>query len=416
MRRLVALREHLRTSLWFIPSLFALAALLGGLVLIELDRQLQVEGSAFYLYGGSPEGARSVLSTIAQSMLAFTGLVFTVTMLVLQLASSQLSPRVLRTFLADRNNQVVLGLFVATFIFTLVVLRDVRSADGSEFVPAISVWVSFILLGASVAAFVYYINHMAHAIRATSVITSIAAETRSAIDRIYPAAGSDEGVAGSNGQAELQRTDSGRTVEATDGGYLVDADERSLVRHATEWRALIELVPAVGEFVAVGMPLFRVSGDDPGADRTGHDAVLRRSVTFGQERTMQQDAAFGFRQLVDVAARALSPGTNDPTTCIQAIDRLHELLLQLVDRPVPSSLVLDQAGALRLIARRAGWDLFVRLAVDELLYYGRDHVRVLERLESMLKSVAQRCPADRLAVVRVQMGLVEQRLAAKAAG
>jgi uncharacterized membrane protein len=321
-----ALSERLRTSLWFIPSLFALAALIGGLVLIEVDRRLQTDGSAFYLYGGTPEGARNVLSTIAQSMLTFTGLVFTVTMLVLQLASSQLSPRVLRTFLADRQNQVVLGLFVATFIFTLVVLRDVRSTEGQEFVPSIAIWTAFVLLGASVAAFIYYINHMAHAIRASSVIANIAEDTEAAIDRVYPTEPDDQRPPVREDLEGLRAGRQWRAIASESAGSIVDVDKDSIIGNAEEADALVELVPRVGDFVARGTPVFRVSGGPGGEDRKQFDDHLRNDVTFGRERTMQQDPAFGFRQLVDVGARALSPGTNDPTTCVQAIDRLHDLL------------------------------------------------------------------------------------------
>jgi len=181
--------ERLRSSLWFVPALFALGAFLLALVALAIDDGLSPDpGQLFFLYGGTAEGARSMLSTIAQSMLTFTGLVFTITMLVLQLASSQLSPRVMRTFLRDRSNQVVLGFFVATFVYTLAVLRDVRaSVNGDEgFVPGLSIWIAFALLLTSVGAFIYYIDHMAHAIRANTVISNIAKESEQALDRLYP--------------------------------------------------------------------------------------------------------------------------------------------------------------------------------------------------------------------------------------
>ncbi len=188
MRRVQAVRESIRQSLWFIPALSALGAVLLGMILLAVDRRLSGSATSIFLYGGSAEGARSVLSTIAQSMLTFTGLVFTITMLVLQLASSQLSPRVMRTFLRDRSNQAVLGLFVATFVYTLVVLREVRAGvDGTvAFVPGLSIWVGFALLLGSVGAFVFYIDHMAHSIRATTIIARIASETRQALEHMYP--------------------------------------------------------------------------------------------------------------------------------------------------------------------------------------------------------------------------------------
>ena len=194
-------------------------------------------------------------------------------------------------------------------------------------------------------------------------------------------------------------------------GSVVDVDEDSIVNSAEEADALVELVPRVGDFVARGTPLFRVGGGIGGEDAKEFDDRLRGAVTFGRERTMQQDPAFGFRQLVDVGARALSPGTNDPTTCVQAIDRLHDLLLQLAERPFPSPLLTDEAGRPRVIIRHAGWEEFVRLAVDELRLYGERHVRVVQRLKVMLESVAERCPPDRVAIVRVELNRLQQQLA-----
>ena len=415
MNHLSALRERLRTSLWFIPSLFAVAALIGGLVLVGIDQRLQTEGSAFYLYSGTPEGARNVLSTIAQSMLTFTGLVFTVTMLVLQLVSSQLSPRVLRTFLADRQNQVVLGMFVATFIYTLVVLRDVRSRDsGAEFVPSISVWVAFVLLAASVGAFIYYIDHMAHAIRASTVISNIAADTRAAIDRIYPSDAQHPSNASDEPErtAELRRQHSWRTVASDDAGVLVDVDEGALVDIASRVGVLVELVPTVGDFVPRGNRLFEVGGDQSGEEADKLESRLRDTLSFGKERTMQQDPAFGFRQLVDVGARALSPGTNDPTTAAQAIQRLHDLLLQLSDRPFPPAIVADSDGRPRLIMHHRTWEHFVRLAVDELRLYGERHIQVVHGLQRMLLNLVEHCPEDRLPIVRLELSRLEQQISA----
>ena len=397
MARFAALVERLRSSLWLIPTLFVAGAFVLAAVTLTIDRQIDDDG-AVLVFGGSADGARDVLATIAQSMLTFTALVFSITMLVLQLASSQLSPRVMRTFLRDRSNQVVLGLFVATFLFTLLVLRDVRSSgSGDEFVPGLSVTLAFVLLLASVAAFIYYIDHMAHAVRATTVIGRIAAETVDAIDRLYPEALGREPARPSDEAPDRTHIDA--TVVADSTGNLVSVDEDGLFAVLRESGVVGELVPVVGEFVADGQPLFRLRGlvDEDLADQ------LRAQLSFSDERTMQQDAAFGFRQLVDIGLRALSSSTNDPSTAVQAIDRLHELLRRLARREFPSSIRLDERGQPLLIVPRPDWADYVRLAVEELRIAGSGQVQVRRRLNAMLEDLATVGGPDRRLALRREL-------------
>ena len=391
---LQSLREHLRLSLWFVPSVLTIAAALLALLLVAVDQRRAVDGSEFlFSFGGSPEGARSVLSTIAQSMLTFTGLVFTITMLVLQLASSQLSPRVMRTFLRDRGNQVVLGTFVATFVFTLLVLREVRTPiDGSDaFVPAISVWVAFALLLASIGAFVWYIDHMAHAIRASTVIANIWTETVKAIERLYP-----ERVGVQAGDTDWAPSNPpGIVLKSPKAGVVVRVDEAALLEATAGDDRVIELCPRVGDFIPQGAPLVRLWG----AWTRDTAEEVRDGVAIDGERTMDQDAAFGFRQLVDVAVRALSPGTNDPTTAVQALDRIHDLLRRLAQREIPSP-IRSLDGRVRLILPRPTWDDYVQLGLEEIRLAGATQVQVIRRLRAILDDLATEVPDDRRAALR----------------
>jgi uncharacterized membrane protein len=420
MTRIASLLERLRLSLWFIPLLFAILAGVAAAISLTIDRELQGDRSTSFLFGGTAEGARSVLDAIAQSMLTFTALVFTITMLVLQLASSQLSPRVMRTFLRDRQNQVVLGLFVATFLFTLLVLRDVRSADADEsFVPGFSIWIAFALLLTSVGAFVYYIDHMAHAIRASTVITRIAAETREAIDRLYPEDAADEEPA--PGPAS-PANDSAQVITAERAGVLANVDTDAVVRAAEAADCFVEVVPTVGDFVPHGAPLFRVHDERRGRGRPGPaerdvssgerretslEDRLRGTVSLEDERTLQQDVAFGLRQLVDVAARALSPGTNDPTTAVQAIDHLHDMLRRLAARPFPPTVHLGKDDRPRAHVPRAEWADYVRLALEEVRLYGEQHIQVLRRLRRAIVDLVTVCRPERQAPLREQLALLD---------
>ncbi len=390
--RLPILFETLRERLWLIPAIAAVVAAIFAWVLVRIDHAVGTTAADSLFFGGGPESARLILSTIAAAMLTFTGLVFTVTMLVLQLASSQFSPRVTRTFLRDRNNQLVLGIFVATFVYALLVLRDVRSIGEDAFVPAIAVWWAFIMLLASVAAFVFYIDHMAHAMRVSTIIASVAAETRAAIDRCYPdAPAMAPRVAGAMPEVSA-------TIDAPDHpGVLQGVDVDRLVRLAGESGTVLEFLAGIGQPIPGNAPLVRVHG----AGSITADDVLD-ALSIGRERAMEQDPAFGFRQLVDVAVRALSPGINDPTTAAQVIEQLHDLLRRLGSRSIGDGRRFDEGGSLRLILPAPDWADYLELACAEIAAYGADSIQVSRALRQMLDDLESVADEDRLAAIRHQ--------------
>ncbi len=311
---------------------------------LELDKHLAASGRRVGFSGG-PDSARELLSSIASSTLTLTALVFSVTIVVLQLASSQFSPRVLRTFLRDPRSQVTLGVFLATFVFALLVLRNVRGSDGGpdQFVPGVAVSVSFALVLLSVAFFVQYIHTIGQSIRVIHVIERISAETIAAIDRVHPA-------------GELRSADAlatagpSRIVEAAKPGVLTSVDLERLRRVAEAADVTITVLPRPGDFVACGMPLVAVCG-------TGHtdDRHVRAAIALDKERDPAEDPAFGFRQLIDIAERALSPGVNDPTTAVQCLDHLHDLLRRMTTRPLVARTARDAAGTIRAVAPQPCW-------------------------------------------------------------
>jgi uncharacterized membrane protein len=405
--------DWLRSRMWFIPGAFAIGATIAAFVLVPVDhlvdQSLSVDLSGV-LFAGGPESARLVLSTIAAAMLSFTGLVFTVTMLVLQLASSQLSPRVMRTFLRDRVNQTVLGLFVATFLYSLLVLREVHTpVVGSSFVPAIAVTVAYLLLVASVGAFVFYIHHMAQAIRAVSVLRSVGDETRAAIARLYPEGIGDEPeppIPGLPARAPDQLV-----MHEHAPGVITSVDEEQLVEIAREHGLTIALLHQVGDFVPQGTTLLALwsgAGGPPDTMLAGH---LVGAVQIGLERTMTQDPAFGFRQIVDIAERALSPGVNDPTTALQALDQLHDLLRRLAVRRFPSPSRLDEKGDVLLHLPRPGWPDYVALAIDEIRQYGGGSIQIARRLRHLLLDVRAVAPPARAEPIVRQLRLLDAGIA-----
>jgi uncharacterized membrane protein len=322
---------------------------------------------------------------------------------VLQLASNQFSPRALRTFLKDYPSQLALGILVGTFIYALLALRTVRgTSEGIErHVPSLSVWLAAVLSLLSVGAFIYYIHHVAQSIRAVVILARIGEETRGTLERMYP-----EGLGEDTEEARGVRPEGLPSLlvpHAGTSGVLVAVDEEQLLSCAQGVRLTLALVPMMGDFVPHGGTLFEVWGDATSLDVKG----LLEALTIGPERTLQQDTAFGFRQLVDIAERALSPGINDPTTAVQAIDQLHDLLRRLARRRFPSPYRMDEDGALRLLCPRPDWNAHLRLALDEVRQYGEGSIQVTRRLRFLLEDLLRVAPAFRRGELERQLALLE---------
>lgn len=391
------LRERARTSLWLAPGLAAAAAVVVAKVLPRVEGDLHGDRGAWYLFSGQAASARELVSTIASSMMTFTGLVFSITILVLQLASSQFSPRVLRTFLEDGATRWAMAAFIGTFVYAMALLPEIHDAGaaGGERVPALAIFIAFALVLVSVAVFIRYIDAMAHSIRAVHVVHRVARDAAAAIDHLYPeGAGGDPEVA-----PRLPKMPPSQAVH-NDGkaGVLAAVDEERLVALACRTDAVIALGPELGDFVVRDGVLFRVWSRSP-----VDSDELRRCIALAEERTPHQDPAFGLRQLVDVAERALSPGVNDPTTAVQALDQIHDLLRSLANRRFPSECRVDTEGELRVVLPRPGWDALVRLAFDEIRQYGKGSIQVLRRMRAVLVDLRELAPPLRRTVLDIEL-------------
>jgi uncharacterized membrane protein len=373
--------DVLRSAVWLVPALCVAGAIALAVVLIVVDADLHPSGGVL-LFPGPPAGARSFLSAIVQAMISFTAVVFSITVVVLQLSSGQCSPRVLRRFLRDRLIQASLGVFVATFAYAMVVLRAVKgSPGGTGFVPRLAVTGAFALVLASVALFVAYIGHVVNMIRVATVIASIGADTRATLSA-RPA-----GEPAGSAHAAMPRRG---TVPAPRPGVLVSVSARRLVSIAAERDCVLRLAVRIGDHLSEGAALFevhdalgRTAQDEPREPPPWY-ADLFRHVAFDTERTMEQDAAFGFRQLADIALQALSPAVNAPTTAAQVLDELHDLLRRLVTGPPPGGCYRDKGGELRLVVPQYDVADYLRLAVEEIWHYGRGSPQIPGRLRRML--------------------------------
>lgn len=393
------LRLRLRDAYWLVPAALTAGALLLSVLLVRVDGRLQREGVALAFTGG-PDSARSILSAIASSMLTLTALVFSITIIVLQLASTQFSPRVLRTFLDDRQNQVTLGIFTGTFVYALSALRSVRGQDGltDRFVPGVTITAAFVLVLISVGLFVAYIQHITQSIRVATIIDRIGTDTDLELERSALPEG--KGVA-----ARPPASDRSAVVRAGRRGVVLSIDHVALVHHAAEHGTWIEVAVRVGDFVPEGAPLAVVRGAGDQLER------VEDCFAYGVERTIAGDAAFGFRQLVDIAARALSPGINDPTTAVQCLDQLHHLLRRLVVQPDPVGQAVDDAGIVRVTYPVVSWEEYLALALDEIRDAGASVLQVQSRIERMLRDLLTIAPPERVVPVEQQLSQLLRRRA-----
>lgn len=384
IRAVKRLWDRLRSGYWLVPLSCVSIAVTVAFALIALDRYLQDRNALRWTYAGGPQNASDTLTTIASSMITFTGLVFSITVLALQLTSSQFSPRALRNFLRDRVAQFSLGLFIATFAYAFAALSAVRVAsdDDPSFVPAVTVTGAFALIAASLVMFVQYIHHTAQSIRAVTIIERIADETRAAVDQTYPDPlgcidGATHELTHTTGHAHL--------LHATAAGVIVDVDLDSLATDACAQSAVVEVLHHVGSYVCQGQPMMCVWTD---AERSDELAAMQRFVALDRERTMRNDAAFGLRQLVDIAERALSPGVNDPTTAVQCLDRIHDILRRLIRREIPTMRTASRDGVVRAAVPSPSFDDLLALATEEIAHWGRDSLQIQRRLRDLFDDLA----------------------------
>ncbi len=330
-----------------------------------------------------------MLSAIATSTVTVAGVVFSITVVALSLAASQYSPRVLRNFMSDRPTQAVLGAFVSIFAYCLVVLRTVRGPDEGDFVPSLAVLGGMAMAFVGAFLLIYFVHHVASTIQVSSILERIAEETRSAIERLFPDA---LGAPADAAAAQIPReAGASAIVVASSTGYLVSVDGDALLACAERRAIVVELVPAIGDFVVAELPLARVA---PAAalDDATRDA-LRRCFVIDRQRTVEQDAPFGLQQIVDIGMKALSPGVNDPTTAIACIDHLSALMAAMADRRIPSP-CRATGGVVRVVARGPDFDSMLALAFEAIGEHAADHVEVHERLVAAIGRIAEATDDD----------------------
>lgn len=397
--------EALRTNLWLIPVAESVAAVLLFVLTLSIDRAASHGELSLpsWVVSGSPDAARQILSSLAAAIITVVGVVFSVMIVTLTLASSQFGPRMLRTFIRDRGTQLTLGTFVATFFYAMLALIS----TGATFVPHLSVTIALALTAVDLGVLIYFIHHTATVIQLPEVIASIAHDLARAIDAEAGALAAWPGIG--NGPApdvlRARLDGDGRVVAAPASGYLRFVKHATLVRIAAEYDAVILLNHRPGHFLTQGHAMATVWPPEV-ADKIGER--LERVHITGPLRTLSQDIAFGIDQLVEIAIRALSPAVNDTFTALTCIDWLGDSLSKIAVAWHPQAFHRDGTGEVRLITAPVSYERLVQRSFEKIRQAAGGMPAVLIRQLDALHEVMTVAPVSRSQVLLDQADMIQR--------
>lgn len=398
----------MRSGYWFLPSLLSVAAIGLAFGAVAFDDAISRRGLERlpWAYTGGAEGASAVLGAIAGSVITIAGVVLSLTLLTLSLASTQFGPRLLRNFLRDLVNQLVIGSFVATFLYCLLVLRTIRHGDEGDFVPHISVSLGVLMAVGSMAVLIYFVHHVSSSIHVDRVIAGVFDELTAAIDRLFPdRIGEQQGRPREAVPDGFERE--AREVRSEADGYLQAIDGDALLSLASQEDLVVRLERRPGHYVFAGSVLARVWPAGRAGDAV--DREVRDAFTLGVQRTPVQDVEFSVDQLVEIALRALSPGVNDPFTAIRCVDRLGSALCRLAQRAIPSPYRSDSEGRLRIVAWPIAFPRLLAASFDQIRQSARSNAAVRIRLLEVIAGIADcACRPEDLAALREQAEMIER--------
>jgi uncharacterized membrane protein len=402
-------REVLRTSLWFVPALEVVAAIALFAGTLTADRAAYRGDFALpgWVISGSADAARQVLTTIAAAIITVVGVVFSIILVTLTLASTQFGPRMLRNFIRDRGTQVTLGTFVATFVYSVLVLASIGTGSHGDFVPHIGVTVTFGLMVADLAVLIYFIHHTAISIQLPQVIASIAADLADAIKEQGSGNTEPHARSGPSAVELLNRAElGGGVLLAPTSGYVQFIKHQNLVRLAREADAVISLEHRPGHFVVRG---HRFATVWPPEAAPLISKALGRAHIVGPHRTLTQDVSFGIDQLVEIATRALSQAINDTFTVLTCIDWLGENLCKIVTGWHPARVHRDSEGFIRVIAAEPAYDRLVQRSFEKIRQASLGMPAVMIRmLDALTRIMAETTSEGQRRVLLDQAAMIER--------
>ena len=381
------LLEKLKASAWTIPAALSIAAILLSQLSLDLDHHYYSpsDGLLSWIEVSSAEGARSVLSTIATSLLTVAGVSFSSIMVTMTLASQQFGPRLLRNFIKDKFSQIVLGALIATYVYCLFILRGVRTASESPFVPQFSTLTALVLTMICLGLFIRFVHHIITEIQVERVAADAYGLLENSIKAVFP----ERGAAMAE-QWPIEPGERGWDITAGKTGYVQAINYETLAEIAQANNATFSVLPKAGDFISQGRSVVRVV-DGP-LEKEATDSFrsdIRGAFLSGQVRTSEQDFEYGIRQLVELALRALSPGINDPFTAMNCIDYLGAGLQLAFSRPLPHPVRRDEEGNVRLFCRKSSYRDLVETSINQIRQAAVERCDVSCRLLEMLAETAE---------------------------
>ena len=389
MNKLRHFLGNLRASFWFMPSLMVTGSIVFAVVLIEVDSAGFNQRLSQWprLFGVGAEGAGQMLSTLAGSMITVLGITFSMTLLALVQASSQYTSRILRNFMRSRVTQATLGVFAGIFAYCLIVLRTIRGGGGEdEFVPSLAVFFAFVISLGGVGVLIYFIHHIASSIQASNIIASVAKETNGAIDNLLPEKLDTEFDEYEDQHQVLESLDE-RTwypVPAAVSGYIQSVNNDALLDLAGDSRTIVRMENGIGAFVVQDTALVSLALTYPPEQKTIDE--FNAAYSIGRNRTIAEDPAFGIRQIVDMAIKALSLGVNDTSTAVMCVDYLTSILARLAGRKFPT-LYRYEGEKLRLVAIAPSFESLLAEAFDQIRGSAEVNVAILARMLGALSTI-----------------------------
>jgi uncharacterized membrane protein len=388
-RRRYRVRFYFRNSLWILPVFSIVLALISVPLVTRFEQAVGSRASV------SPETARVIMTTVAASTFTLVVLVSSAVLLAVQLASAQLTPRIIAMVYRSAVLKLAFAFFVFNFTFSAGVLARIENSA-----PRLASYIAVYGFLASIGLFIYFIDQMGKLLRPSSALRTVALVARKVIRDVYPTVLTEDSPAPLD--IESITHEQPRIIRSRIDGALLAFDLKGLVALAETSNCVIELVPQVGQFIAVGDPLFRVYR---GGEELPETSLLN-SVVKGSERSPEQDPMFAFRIMVDIANRALSPAINDPTTAVLAIDQIHHLLRDIGRRNLAEGQATDALGQVRLLYRTPDWEDFVLLGTTEIRLYGANSIQVQRRLRAMLEDLIDTLPEPRHPLLYKELSLL----------
>lgn len=389
MKKILFFWKELTATFWFVPVIIIVLAVLLSVGFVSLDNFISIpyDGWIRFFLVNSSDSARSILSTISGAMIGVAGTVFSVTLVALTLASSQFGPRLIKNFMYVRLNQVVLGAYISTYLYCLIVLTAIKDSNDYTFIPSISILVAIFAAIINIILLIIFIHKIAVSIQADRVISDISDLISKQVETIFPVKVGDDlkKVKNFDKDVAIAAYQKNTSITSPESGYLQYIDSEFLLEIIASNQSLFVLKNRPGSFLVKGGEIGVLYSNEDWKEKT--ISKLHRQFVFGKVKTSEQDIEFSIHQMVEIAARALSPGVNDPFTAIACIDNLTATMCYLVKAEFPSKYRVDEEGKLRIIADVLDFEGVLNAAFNQIRQFSEGSTAVIIRLMEALITI-----------------------------